>query len=329
MGDGRELTDQVGRESHGGLVGEPRRIAEVVSERSVGRVVLGLVVRDGERLGHGGGPLRVGEGHEGGGVQLRVIVVVSAVDDPVPVGDHPLAVLRDEPREIGRSALMWEQALAQLPMEGSRRGAVRVGAPASQALCHPLVDGVGDDVERDVLVERVGELEVAAGEGQPFEVPFHVHLLAGDHVSPFDLHLGPRRIDVHQLGAELRRLSSARKSGVALDDRGVGRRGRPLVEPERSHHGWLRFLLRAAGADQREGGQPSDDLVQRGGTEAGRHQAEELTHTWVPAPGALGRVRGLTMGDGGHTVGSAWLPNGRLRTRTRPRAGSRKEFLHA
>ena len=196
-------------------------------------------------------------------MKLGVIVVVPAVDDPMPVGGHGISVLRQESVEVGGRRLVREQASAQLPVQGAP-GAARVGIDArAEGLYQILVRLLRDDVERDVPVVGVGELQVAPGKLHLPDRSRDVHLLAGDDLAPLPDHPGVLGLDGSELGAEYRAGRAADDTRARLGDGSVRSPGGLLVESHGpAHHDLVgRSLLPASRAHQEEdGGEPTDQL---------------------------------------------------------------------
>src|SRR6266508_5090259 len=188
---------------------------------------------------------------EGRRMQLRVEVVLPAVDDPSTVRSDPVSLPRDVAGQIEALLIVREQVPRELPVEQSLGRTVGVAARLTKPLGQALVRLVQLDVGDDVLVERVREGKVALTELGFRHLPRDVHLLAGHDLAPLvqDFRLS-RRGDISQLDAELLGRRAAHHARVRLEERLVGEGCEVLVETEDAPHNWLVGSLLAATGEQ-------------------------------------------------------------------------------
>ena len=244
-----DVAHEVGRERLHRRVGEPAPVLDAPGNRRIGRVQLGHVVRVEEDAGHGGVALGAGDGEERDGMDLGLVVGVTAVDDPVTHEGDVIVGLRHEAREQV-AAVGLGHLLPRLPGGRARRpvGAVRkeplfeldvlgFGRADFRSVRRELIQRrvrrVRRDVEVEVAAERMVEGQIAAAErgvGDRSREPEH---LARHDVRPVLGHLGIAREDVQELGEVTVGVRAARRQGVGSRngpirrDRRLGLEGDP------------------------------------------------------------------------------------------------------
>ena len=273
-----DVVHEVGGERLHRRVGEAAPVLDAPGNRGIGRVDLRHVVRVEEDACHRGVALGAGDGEERDGMDLRLVVGVSAVDDPVAHEGDAIAGLRHEPVEQV-AAVRGGHLVPGLAGERARRpvGAVRdeplfqldvlgVGGAGFRAVgCELLQRRVGRvrrDVEVEVAAERMVEGQIAAAErgvGDRSREPEH---LARHDVRPVLGHLGIAREDVQELGEVTVGIRPARRQGVGSRngpirrDRRLGLEGDPGGDdrPEGGRDRWR--------PEQRRQDRSSDDAGQ-------------------------------------------------------------------